>query len=222
MKRLKIITGHYGSGKTEFSLNYAYELRKTGKKVYIVDVDVINVYFRSREKLDELKKDGIEVLGSNMIKALGSDLPAVDFSFMSKYKAEVDAYFIIDLAGSKNGLNICKTVIDKIDDYEFIMVINTYRNETSNKVDIVRQVKSFENFSSLKVSSFVNNTNLLHSTEFSDLVNGYNILKGASLELDIPIMMTFANEKVVKGKNLNILDNKIFTFDKLKIRNEWL
>ncbi len=222
MSRLKIITGHYGSGKTEFVLNYAYKLRNEGKKVYIIDVDVINVYFRSREKLEELKKDGIEVIGSNMIEALGSDLPAVSFSFMSLYKKETDAYFVMDLAGSKNGLNICKTVRDKIDEYEMIMVVNVHRSETATKEDIINQVNVFEGFSTLDVSSFVNNTNMLHDTTFSDLVKGHKILKEVSEVTGKPILCTLARRSVIENEDISVLGDEVIVFDELKIRKNWL
>ena len=32
-KRIRIIIGHYGSGKTEFSLNYALKLNELGGKL---------------------------------------------------------------------------------------------------------------------------------------------------------------------------------------------
>ncbi len=31
-KRLRFVIGHYGSGKTEFSINYAVKLAEMGKK----------------------------------------------------------------------------------------------------------------------------------------------------------------------------------------------
>lgn len=50
-KRIRIITGHYGSGKSEVAVNYVVQLRKeTEDKVALADLDVVNVYFRSRKK----------------------------------------------------------------------------------------------------------------------------------------------------------------------------
>ena len=46
MKRIRIITGHYGSGKSELSVNMVMELRKQFDKVAIVDLDIANPYFR--------------------------------------------------------------------------------------------------------------------------------------------------------------------------------
>ena len=50
-KRIRIMIGHYGSGKSEFAMNYVTKLRKEiDGKVALSDLDVVNVYFRTREK----------------------------------------------------------------------------------------------------------------------------------------------------------------------------
>ena len=55
-KRIRIMIGHYGSGKSEFAMNYVTKLRKEiDGKVALSDLDVVNVYFRTREKKDFLK-----------------------------------------------------------------------------------------------------------------------------------------------------------------------
>ncbi|MDO4800297.1 MAG: hypothetical protein Q4A52_07285 [Bacillota bacterium] len=48
-KRIRVIVGHYGSGKSEFSVNYALALAALGAPVTVCDLDIVNPYFRSRE-----------------------------------------------------------------------------------------------------------------------------------------------------------------------------
>lgn len=56
MSRISIFTGHFGSRKTELALNYVMDLAKTGKKVALVDIDIVNPYFCSRNMKDKLEK----------------------------------------------------------------------------------------------------------------------------------------------------------------------
>ena len=50
-KRIRLFIGHYGSGKSEVSINYVTTLRKQVEgEVALADLDVVNVYFRTREK----------------------------------------------------------------------------------------------------------------------------------------------------------------------------
>ena len=76
-KRVRLFIGHYGSGKSEVSLNYVTKLREQVEgEVAIADVDVVNVYFRSREKKDLMKKMGITPIDSS-IQTTTLDVPAV-------------------------------------------------------------------------------------------------------------------------------------------------
>ena len=75
--RIRIVIGHYGSGKSEFSVNYAMKLAELGRKVAIADIDVVNMYFRSREKRKQLEEMGIKVIGS------GIDTPAIEVPSIS-------------------------------------------------------------------------------------------------------------------------------------------
>ena len=52
--RITIITGHYGTGKTEFAVNLALALARERPRVMLADLDIVNPYFRSRERRDLL------------------------------------------------------------------------------------------------------------------------------------------------------------------------
>ena len=62
--RLTVIVGHSGSGKTELSVNLALWLAHTGQKTALADLDVVNPYFRSRERADLLDENGIRLITS--------------------------------------------------------------------------------------------------------------------------------------------------------------
>ena len=75
--RFHIITGHFGSRKTEFAMNFALYLKDLYPRVSVVDLDIINMYFRIREQKEFLESQGIKVIGSS-IDAPNLDLPALD------------------------------------------------------------------------------------------------------------------------------------------------
>ena len=79
-KRIRIIIGHYGSGKTEFSINYALKLNELGKKVAIADLDIVNLYFRSREKAGLLEEKGRHVNYIHSILMVDNYLPSFDMN----------------------------------------------------------------------------------------------------------------------------------------------
>ena len=77
-KRIRVIIGHYGSGKTEFAVNYAMKLAAANKKTAIIDLDIVNPYFRSREKEEMFIEKGIEITSSILGNKGRIDMPALD------------------------------------------------------------------------------------------------------------------------------------------------
>lgn len=61
-KRLNIIVGHYGSGKTNFSVNMALRQAKQGERIAIVDMDIVNPYFRTADFSKLLTDNKIRVI----------------------------------------------------------------------------------------------------------------------------------------------------------------
>ena len=74
---VRVVTGHYGSGKTEVSVSLAMRLAAQGVPVALADLDVVNPYFRSREQADLMTAAGIRVISSSLGHTITLDLPAV-------------------------------------------------------------------------------------------------------------------------------------------------
>lgn len=100
--RLTVISGAFGTGKTEIAINLALELRARGlDPVTLVDLDIVNPYFRSRQKAYELEELGIRVISS--VEGMeNADLPALSPEITACFDRK-DGPVVFDLGGSDLG-----------------------------------------------------------------------------------------------------------------------
>ncbi|WP_352169483.1 ATP-binding protein [Proteiniborus sp. MB09-C3] len=218
--RIRIIVGHYGSGKTEFAVNYAVKLSELGKKVVLADLDVVNPYFRSREKTDELEKLGIKVIGSS-IKGSAVDVPSVSAEVYGPLQDEsVEA--ILDVGGDPAGaraLGRYHSFFEK-GKYDMLFVINANRPETQTLENVEKYIRDIERASRAKVTGLINNTHLLKSTTLEDVLSGQKLVEEVSDALNIPVKYVAALEHVAKGLPQDI-KGQIFPIN-LFMREDWM
>ena len=100
MKKITIITGHYGSGKTNLAVNLALRLADAGEKVTIVDFDIVNPYFRTADFAKLFEERGV-TLAASMYANTSLDIPAISFDM--ERMAYEDGYLIIDVGGDDAG-----------------------------------------------------------------------------------------------------------------------
>lgn len=186
MKRVTFLTGYYGSGKTELAVNLAVKHRVD----YMVDLDVINPYFRSREMELELKDLGIEMISSDMDGKMHLDMPYISKRIFLPLN-QSDKSVIYDLGGNDQGAKLMRQFDDYRDiDYDLLLVVNIYRMETSKASEIIQLIRRIEGMSGFKVTGLINNSNLLKDTETHEIMAGQNVLESVSETLNIPIVLT--------------------------------
>ena len=218
--KVLILTGNTGSGKTEFSIQYSLFLAKQKEKINLVDLDVINVYYRSRENREMLEKLGIKIWGSSNFDYNGIDLPAISYGFESLL-TEKKENVIIDLAGSINGLKLLTALKDKSFTYDMWLICNIYREETDSEEKIIHLIKEYENFSGFKITGIINNSNLLEYSTEEDLITAEKIILNVSYKLNIPLIYTvlLQKNKIVQKK---LKSENIFYIDELFNRKNWM
>ena len=223
MKRIRIITGHYGSGKSELSVNMVTELKKQYDKVAIVDLDIANPYFRSRERQDMMEDIGIEVFHNSFGYDITQDLPALSAA-IKKPLENKDYHTIVDAGGDDSGARVLNQFRKYFlaDDCEMIFVINANRPETSTVSGCLHHLDAIQVETGLKVDGIINNTHLLSETSAADIKKGYKLCKEVSELLDIPIIGSYCNEKILNNIKEEELDGIEVTPIHLFMRPSWL
>ncbi len=221
-RRIRIITGHYGSGKTEFAVNYVKKLRESvDGRVAIADLDIVNVYFRSREKKEELEEKGIQVIASNLDTAV-ADVPAVSGA-MTMPVINKEYQYVVDLGGNDVGTLVLGRIKPLLDHAEadFFMVVNAYRPNTSTPEGIIEQMENLEYAAGLKVTGFINNTNLVRETTAECLLHGDEVLKDVTKRTGVPVKYVSYVKDVMTEEIPEGLSGELFPME-FNMRKTWM
>ncbi len=184
--KIQIFSGHFGSGKTEVALNFAMNQKKLGKKVTIVDFDIVNPYFRTNDAKNVLTENGIKLI-ANDYASTNLDMPTVPLNILSVF--EEDSVVIFDVGGDDDGalaLGQYKQYFDKYG-YEMHLVVNTKRPLTESCEDLLEIAQRIEKASRLTFTDIYNNTNLSVLTDEKTLFSDYGEIEKLSQKMGIII-----------------------------------
>lgn len=219
-KRIRIVAGHYGSGKTEFSINYATKLAKMNKKAILADLDVVNLYFRSRERSEELKSLGVRVIGGS-IDSSAVDIPAISGEVLLVFQDE-SYNAILDLGGDADGTRTLGRYVEYLtkENHDMFFVLNANRPETQSVEKTVEYMVQIQDVARSKVTGLVNNTHMLKSTSIEDVLKGYELSLKISKETGIPLRYNVVLEELASELPHDLIGD-IFPI-RLFMREEWM
>ncbi|MHB9094918.1 MAG: hypothetical protein ACYC21_09610 [Eubacteriales bacterium] len=216
-KRISVFTGHYGSGKTEISINYAVELKNEFNRVALVDLDIVNPYFRSREARKVLEERGITVVAS-VEQYFDTDLPALSPAITGVLKnTEITA--VVDLGGDHTGARVIGRFRNQIDEqaYEMFFVVNPFRPFTSKVSDIQSVISEVEAASRLKVTALVSNPNLLRETTTGDIAAGHRVVMEAAAVTGLPVKFISVVHSLAGHREVKNLGRPVLTLKRLML-----
>jgi RecA/RadA recombinase len=187
---ITIITGHFGSGKTEMSVNLALEARRTNEKVAVADLDIVNPYYRTRDARAIFAENGIELIAPAE-RLAASDLPIVSGDI---YRVIYDPAYkvIVDAGGDKDGATALGQFYNdwKDMDPEVLFILNANRPYVSTLDGAVDTLLKIEKASRLKITGIINNSNVGNETTLADVEKGLELSRALSEKLDIPLLST--------------------------------
>ena len=207
-KRINIICGHYGSGKTNLALNLAVDLKSKGERVTVVDLDIVNPYFRTADYTDFLLSKGIRVV-SPSTAGTTVDAPALTAEILTVFD-KTDGRIIIDVGGDDAGAFALGRFSKKIytqGDFEMLFVINKFRKLIASPQEAVELLREVESASGIRATGIVNNSHLAGLTAADDIVSSLPYADETAQLAGLPLLMTTAPkhlEKELTGKVENL------------------
>ena len=198
-KRIIAVVGHYGSGKTEFSVSLAYALNEQGSKpVSIIDLDIANPYFRSREQKEPLEKAGISVYGSAYGTEITAELPALDPAARAPLE-DKSKIAVVDVGGDNSGARILNQYgkYFTAGEHELLCVVNKNRPDTGTLEKAKAHIDAIEKETSIKITGLVSNAHFVSFTTAEDVLEGYRFTKQLSEMTGIPVRAVCAMNKIV-------------------------
>ena len=169
-RRTVFVCGHYGSGKTTFSLNLALRLTREGQKVTLADLDVVNPYFRSSDYTALLESQGVRVIAP-VFAGTTLDVPALSPRIGGAFDAE-DGVILADAGGDDAGAAALGAWAARLPAtaYEMLYVINRYRGRIRRPEDAARILREIEEKARLKATALVHNSHLAGLTAAEDVL----------------------------------------------------
>ncbi len=213
-KRVTVLVGHFGSGKTEIALNLAMDLASRGLPVTMADLDVVKPYFRTRSARGLLTESGIELLapdGSN----LHADLPIIVPQIRSHLRRS-DRKLIIDVGGDDVGARVLGSLSDVVPvaETECFLVVNFRRPSTPDPRSAAAMVRQIEAVGRLPVTGLISNTHLLDETTLEIVVEGLQSARKTAELLDIPVVAAAASE-VLADELRTVIDEPVLALRRI-------
>ena len=188
---LEAFVGEYASGKSEVAINRALELLRQGRRVKLVDLDLVEPFFTLRPIKDNLEKEGLEVIAWNTCDFVGLGEIGIPMQPQMKWALEGGGDVILDVGYGVRGaetLNLVQGAKEK--DLKVYAVINIARPMTATVKDIVEFVKSLG-----RVDGLINNSHLGDETDAGVLEEGSRIVSEAARILNLKVVATTVAEE---------------------------
>ncbi len=189
LKRLNILAGHYGSGKTNIAVNLALFCRKQYPDcgVHIADLDIVNPYFRTADAAELLSAEGIDVQIPEFANS-NVDIPSMPPRLVAMFDSRTD-FSIIDVGGDDGAiaLGMYHQPITRAG-YDLYYVINQYRPLIADPQDAYECMLQIEEASRLKCTKIINNSSLGVETTADDILVSVEYARECAARCGLPLV----------------------------------
>ena len=191
LKRLTILCGHYGSGKTNVAVNVAAELKKSREIVTVADLDIVNPYFRTKDSAAYFGEQGIRLICSAYANS-NVDIPALPQE-MYALTDDRSMTAVLDIGGDDRGALVLGRLAPAIlreGDYDMFLVINRHRPLTRDAASTLEVLREIEAAGGIPFTGIINNSNIGPLTTAADVLASRAYAEEVAAAAGIPLVMT--------------------------------
>ena len=199
MKKVYVLIGNYGSGKSELALNFAFKAAEAGR-TELLDLDMVNTYFRLTERGNMTRMKEIRLVSPNYACS-GVETLSLPAEVASAFAMDWDTV-VFDVGGDAVGSTALGRYHQDFMELEegsleVLNVINTRRPLAGTVEKIVRLQEDMQRHSRLTITGMINNTNIATATTPADLRDGYEIIKQVSEITGVPVKYTSGKKEML-------------------------
>ena len=199
-KRITLLCGHYGSGKTNIAVNLALLAKQHHPRVAVADLDIVNPYFRTKDSSEDFEHAGIRLICSAYANT-NVDIPALPQDLYA-ITDDKELRVIIDVGGDDRGalaLGRLTPAILAENSYEMLMVINCYRPLTRDAESTIEVMREIEAACKIPFTGLVNNSNLGRDTTAQDILDSLSYANAVAKASGLPVTMTAFDERLAES-----------------------
>ncbi len=200
MKKILVLIGNTGSGKTELALNFALRAAKSGRTA-LIDLDIVNPYFRLSERHALVEAAGIRLVSPHFVSSNVETL-SLPAEVSSAFHMDWDTV-VFDVGGDAAGSTALGRFRDEFlalpeGGAEILNVVNVRRPLSGTADRVLSLMEQLQRSARLPVTGLVNNSNLGREASEEDLRDGYAVLREVSERSGVPVAFTAGTRGVLE------------------------
>jgi hypothetical protein len=193
-----VFVGNFGSGKTEIAINYAMLLASTGQRVQLVDIDLVNAYFRSREARAYVQAHGVEVVAPEGEYAF-ADLPIMLAEVGGSLRSH-PGRVVFDVGGDDLGARVLGGFAALLVEAQaaVLQVVNARRPFTDSLAGCRQMYDELEAAARVRIGGLVANAHLIGETTPEVVRQGVALAREMEQATGVPLVFAAVERGVLQ------------------------
>ncbi|MDW7675000.1 MAG: hypothetical protein SCK28_10730 [Bacillota bacterium] len=193
---IEAYVGEYASGKSENAVNRALQLVGEGRKVTLVDLDIVEPCYTLRPIKKELEAKGLDVVAWETSETMGLGEAGSVIKPEMRWVLRREGDIILDIGYGVEGaktLNIVEEAVDN-PDLKVYLVINIGRPMTMTEADILDYMENMGT-----VDGLINNSHLGDETDVAFIQAGAKVVASVGQKKGISLIFTAVDERLAEA-----------------------